>query len=212
MRLLLGISLVVVLGMNAGTAWGQGDVCANRIQLNAAITPCPLFVCPKGDTDSFAGQGWSIDIWVKSFGVPIPNVPATDFWLFDCDPTSDASLCGGAASSNADHDTDANGKTTMSLSTLIGGGCADGMAVVVQGFVILDSTTCATPQCLPIWLRSPDVDGSLEVDLVDLSIFAASFPPQPYDRCCDFDIDGTVNLQDLSRFAFHFIAAGHVCL
>jgi hypothetical protein len=182
--------------------------------LNADQTPCQLFVCPAGDTPSFAEQGWSIDIWVRSFGgIPIPGIPATDFWVIDCDPLGDASLCGGSASSNADAETDANGKTTMSLTTLVGGGCADGMTVVVQGSTVLDTlSNCTTVVCFPIWVRSPDIDGNLEVNLVDLSFFAMAWPPNPYDACADLSIDGTVNLQDLSWFAFHFGPPGHTCL
>jgi hypothetical protein len=86
------------------------------------------------------------------------------------------------------------------------------MAVVIQGFVVLDSlTNCSTDFCCPISLRSPDINGSLGVDLVDLSIFAASFPPNAFDACCDMNVDGTIGLQDLSQFAFHFGPPGHVC-
>jgi hypothetical protein len=206
--------LFVLLVVGAGTAWAQLDPCGLALaELNAAVTPCPLFVCPHGDTPSFIDQGWSISIWVYGIsGNPIPNVPASDFWLVDCDPGNDASLCGGSASSNADSNTGTNGKTTMSLGTLVGGGCADGIAVVAQGLVILDTTLCVTEFCFPIWLRSPDIDGSLEVDLVDLSIFAASFPPRPFDPCCDMNVDGRIGLQDLSLFAFHFGPPGHICL
>ena len=102
--------------------------------------------------------------------------------------------------------------TTLSLGPLVGGGCADGMAVVVLGVALDDSlTSCTTPKCLPISLRSPDIDGSLALDLVDLSIFAASFPPNPFDPCCDLNVDGIVSLQDLSLMAFHFGPPGHVC-
>jgi hypothetical protein len=144
--------------------------------------------------------------------VPIPNVPAADFWLIDCDPGDAVTLCGGAASSDADSGSNATGMTTMSLTGLAGGGCTDGMALVIQGFVVQDSlTNCATVFCCPIALRSPDINGSLIVDLVDLSLFATSFPPNPPDPCCDMNVDGSVGLQDLSLFAFHFGPPGHVC-
>ena len=73
------------------------------------------------------------------------------------------------------------------------------------------ATGCTTDLCKDIAWRSPDIDGSLEVNLVDLSLFAAGFPPQAYNTCADFDINGIVNLQDLSRFAFHFGPPGHIC-
>jgi hypothetical protein len=173
-----------------------------------------LLVCPAGDTPSFLEQGWFLTIWVFDFGGNgIPGIPANDFWLIDCDPTADAALCGGSGSSNADSITNSDGMTTMSLTSLVGGGCADGMAVVAQGVVVADSSTgCTEVKCAPIWLRSPDIDGSLRVDLVDLSLFAGSYPPHPFDRCSDLDINGIVNLQDLALFAFHFGPPGHSCL
>lgn len=210
----LALVAVCCIVMVNGTAnAGIIDPCVSYWELHATVTPCPLFVCPQGDTDSFIDQGWWIWICVLDINeVPIPNVPAADFWLVDCDPLGDAVLCGGAASSNADSNSNAAGMTTMSNTGLQGGGCADGMAVVIQGFVVLDSlTNCTTEFCCPISLRSPDINGSLGVDLVDLSIFASSFPPNAYDACCDMNVDGTVGLQDLSQFAFHFGPPGHVC-
>ena len=182
---------------------------------------CCLFVCPQGDTDPFidqgpGGDGWYIRVCViEADGSGVSNMPPSDFWLIDCDPLADMMLCAGSASANADSLTDANGCTTMSQSVLSAGGCVDGLAVVVAGFVILDSL-CLTVTCLPINVRSPDIDGpggnpSLCVNLVDLAAFSVSYPPQPYDKCCDFDCNGSVLLNDLSRFAFHFGPPGHNC-
>jgi hypothetical protein len=207
---LVAISLLVV---NGTASAGIIDECTSYWQLHASVSPCPLFVCPQGDTDSFLDQGWWIWICVLDINnAPIANVPATDFWLIDCDPLLDALLCGGSASSAADSLTNAAGMTTMSNGTLTGGGCADGMAVVIQGFVVKDSLTlCTTDLCGPINLRSPDISGDLLVDLVDLAIFAASFPPNPFDKCCDMNDDGLVDLIDLASFAFHFGPPGHTC-
>jgi hypothetical protein len=66
--------------------------------------------------------------------------------------------------------------------------------------------------CLPINIRSPDISGDLQVDLVDLSLFAASFWPLPYETCRDLNVDGFVDLIDLSVFAHHFRALRHECL
>jgi hypothetical protein len=212
---LVAVSLLLVSGITGTADAGIISGCFSYWQLHITVPApfCGLFVCPQGDTASFIAQGWWIWICVIDItGQPIPAIPPTDFWLVDCDPLSDAALCAGSASSNADSMTNAQGMTTMSLGGLTGGGCADGMALIVQNFVVLDSVGgCAAEDCKPIILRSPDIDGSLEVNLVDLSIFAASFPPQPYDPCCDFDVNAVVNLQDLSRFAFHFGPPGHIC-
>ena len=100
----------------------------------------------------------------------------------------------------------------MSNSSLAAGGCFDGLSLVVQGFVLFDPlTNCANIKIAPIHVRSPDLDGSFAVDLLDLSIFASYYPPNPYVSCGDLNIDGTVNLQDLSRFASHYGPPGHSC-
>ena len=207
------VAICCIVMVNGTANAGIIDPCVSYWELHATVVPCPLFVSPAGGTDSFLDQGWWIWICVlDQNGLPVPDVPASDFWLIDCDPLLDAVLCAGSASSNADSNSNSAGMTTMSLGTLTGGGCADGMALVIQGFVVLDSlTNCLTDFCCPINLRSPDLDGSLLVDLVDLSAFAASYPPQPLDPCCDFDLNGVVNIQDLSKFAFQYGPPGDEC-
>jgi hypothetical protein len=189
------------------------DPCLPTYHLNTEVVPAPLLACPLGDTPSFLDQGWWVEVWVMGTSGPIPGIPASDFWLYDCDPLNDVVLCGGGASASADSATNAQGKTTLSLSTLVAGGCGDGTAVVIQGVIPDDSlTNCTTQLCIPIDIRSPDIDGSLTVDLVDLSLLAASFPPRPYEKCCDLSVDGVVNLIDLALFAMHFGPPGHLCL
>ena len=56
--------------------------------------------------------------------------------------------------------------------------------------------------------KSPDLDGDGQVALVDVSIFAAAFPPNAYEFCIDYDCDGVIGLVDLSIFAQHFAHAG----
>ena len=58
--------------------------------------------------------------------------------------------------------------------------------------------------------RSPDLDMDGTVGLVDLSIFAQAFPPNPYDACADFDCDGVIGLTDVAIFAQHFGHTGAV--
>ena len=98
-------------------------------------------------------------------------------------------------------------------SVLAAGGCVDGVSVVAQNNVLLDTATCTTPICHDVNVRSPDIDGSLCVNLVDLSTFSASYVPAggTFDKCCDFNCDGSVLLDDLSLFAFHFGPPGHSC-
>ncbi len=175
--------------------------------------------CPQGDGPQFSEVvGWGagpfhirVEVLDLNYS-PFPGIPATDLWLIDCAPPDELILCGGSASSNADSSTNGQGITTISTTTLAAGGCANGLAVVAQGFVLLDPATgCTTVMCFPVNVRSPDIDADGEVNLPDLAIFAGSFPPGPYDTCCDFDGSGVVNLRDLSAFAGHFGPPGHAC-
>lgn len=221
---LVAVSLLAVHGIASA---GIIDPCKSYCELlnegPSAPQGCCYFACPLGDTDTFidsgptpgpaTGEGWYIRICVfEEDCTPIAAVPVADFWVIDCDPIDDLALCAGGASSNADSLTNENGYTTMSVTTLAAGGCVEGLAVVVQGFVLLDSVGgCADVICHDIDVRSPDINGDLCVDLVDLAIFATSYPPQAYDACCDFECDGDVDIVDLARFAFHFGPPGHEC-
>lgn len=207
---LVAISLLV---MNGTASAGIIDPCTSYWQLHATVTPCPYFACPAGDTGSFISQGWWIWVCVlESDGTPVPNVPPQDLWFLDCDPLADLNLCGASASANADSLTNAAGMTTFTNGSMAAGGCADGLALVIQGFTVQDSlTACTSDFCCPIYVRSPDISGDLLVDLVDLSVFGLSFPPNPYDKCCDFNLDALVDLVDLAVFAFHFGPPGHTC-
>jgi hypothetical protein len=141
----------------------------------------------------------------------VPDVPPSDFWVIDCDPAASMYLCGGSASSNADSLTNAGGYTTICNTVVQGGGCVDGLAVVVQGFVILDPPCPSTTvTCLDVEVRSPDITGDGTTAIQDLSAFAQGYPPQAYQKCSDLDCNGFVNIQDLSAFAGHY--SGHACI
>lgn len=188
------------------------DPCLCHAELYAPVAPVPLLACPAGDTPAFIDQGFWLSITALSCdGVPVPYIPAADIWLIDVDPVNDLSLCGGSRSADADSATGSSGTTTMSTTTLVAGGCADGLAVIIQGFVIVDPSDCYTYKAYPIHVRTPDLDGSLLIDMVDLAVFAMHFPPQAYESCCDFDVDGDVDIVDLATFAQHFGPPGHSC-
>jgi hypothetical protein len=59
---------------------------------------------------------------------------------------------------------------------------------------------------LPLHFVSPDIDGSLTVDLGDLTLFAADYVVSSGVRS-DFNVDGTVNLADLATFSQGFSIA-----
>jgi hypothetical protein len=204
---LFAASLLLVAGI--ATA-GIIDPCGAPVVYNG-VTPECYFACPQGDTDSFYTSGFSFAFTIVDLlAAPIQNIPASDFWMIDCDPLKNLTLCAGSASSGADSATNALGRTTMSLTTMSVGGCATGLQPVVQGYVLEQPTAC-TPYCFNIKVRSCDMNGDLKMDLVDLSIFAGYYPPQAYNTCGDFDCNGAVALPDLSRFAFHYGPPGHKC-
>ena len=202
------LALLVILTLSlwnaSPTAGSILDPCSSFWQVNS-FGPANLLVCPAGDTDPFITQGFTIDITILDFvGNPIAFIPAVDFWLIDCDPLNDLILCGGSSSSNADAVTDVNGHTTMSATTLKGGGCVGGLALVVQGLIILQSPSCTGLQCEAIDVRSPDSDTNNVVDLIDLASFAIAYPPGAYDPCFDYNFDNQIGLVDLAIFAVHF--------
>lgn len=205
---LFAASLLLVAGISSA---GIIDPCESDVVYNGTEPAC-YFACPQGDTDAFylQGVGWAFTI-VDLAAAPVANIPGTDFWLVDCDPAADLALCAGSASSAADSATNGAGQTTMYNGSLSAGGCADGLSPVVQGFVLEDAGAGCAAYCYNILVRSPDINGDGEVQLIDLSIFASAFPPNPYDTCADMDCNATINIQDLARFAFHFSPPGHKC-
>jgi len=213
-RLLAVVAAFTTLLLPALARSGVISTCLTTFELHTSTVPAPLVVCPQGDTDSFIDQGWWISITVITLNpdpIPVQGIHWADIWLIDSDPLNDMVLCHGSLSARADSSTNADGQTTMSLWTVAGGGCADGISVVVQGQVLTEPADCVTPRVAQIHVRSPDLDGSLGLDLVDLSMFASHFPPGSYDACCDFDLSGAVDMLDLSEFALHYGPPGHSC-
>ncbi len=53
---------------------------------------------------------------------------------------------------------------------------------------------------LNLWFNSPDIDGSLSVDLADIPYLAADYQG-PYNYRSDFDFDGAIGLTDIAVMA-----------
>jgi len=166
--------------------------------------PYTILVCPAGDGLTLASIGATITVRLRDVTgmIPIVGVPASDYWLFDCN--DQVALCGGSNSINADAASDADGMATIS-DAIAAGGQGDGTLVFVQGVFIEDCDF--NPLCLPIVWRSPDINGDLIVDLVDFSIFGPAFPspPSTYNPAADMDNDGIVDIVDFSIFGGHFL-------
>ena len=202
------LAAAALAGASGGVRAGIGYNCSTAYYYG--VLPECYFACPMGDTQSFIANGFYIRFEMKDILCePIPGIPATDFWLIDCDPLRNLTLCGGSSSIDADSATNSSGVTTMSVDALAAGGCAQGMSPVCQGIALEDGNHATL--CWDIRVRSVDMNGDLALTLVDLSIFAGYYPPQAYNACADFDCNGVVGLSDLGRFAQHFGPPGHGC-
>lgn len=170
-------------------------------------------VCPAGDAAplnalSPAAGDATISVTVKdATGAPVPGIPAADFWVVGANDL--VALCGGAGAINAAGATNASGQTTIT-GVLYGGGCDDGVAVVAQGTIIGDPLNNCDPLILAIDVRSPDMDGDLEVDNQDFTLFGNAWEPLGgvYDPCADFDCNGAINSIDFTVFGNHW---QHIC-
>jgi hypothetical protein len=200
----------------SGTAFaGIVDPCNSTAAIVFGSQPGPTVtaaVCPSGDASDFGLQGFHISFTIEDgLGNGIPNVPASDFWLDDCDAVNDLIvLCGGSSSSSADSLTNSLGKTTMAQTSIAAGDCALGVIAIVQGS-ILEDNTCTVPRCLSVYVKSFDLSGDLNITLTDLALFGQGYPPAAFQACTDFSGNGTNNLADLSTFALHFGPPGHAC-
>lgn len=196
-----------VLPMSVDTVnSGIIDACSS----SASTAGGCYMVCPQGDADRLDANGATISLVVKdNAGVPIPGIPAADFWLMGCNDPG-LVLCAGGGAINADSATNALGQTTISGDLGAGGCDSIGVYVVVQGVVIEDGPPNCNPDCLPIITTSPDINGDLVVDLIDLSEFSKSYtsPPHQYLYCKDFNCDGVIDLIDFSLFSQHYL---HQC-
>jgi hypothetical protein len=200
----------------SGTAFaGVVNPCNSTATIIFGSQPGPTVtasVCPQGDAEDFGVQGFHIRYTIKDgLGNGIPNIPASDFWVDDCDAVNDLIvLCGGSSSSSADSLTNSLGNTTMSLTSIAAGDCALGVICVVQGAILQDNT-CTVPRCLSIYVKSFDISGDLNITLGDLGLFAQGYPPNAFQPCTDYSGNGTNNLPDLATFALHFGPPGHSC-
>ena len=168
-----------------------------------------LFCCPQGDGDALASNGLTVSVRVvDAVNAPIPNIPAYDIWLTSC--TDDVlAMCGGSGAIMASAPTNQNGETTITARFAVGGCDNTGVRAVVQGYEI-GSGICADP-CLPIKIRSPDINANFVINLVDFAIFGSSYtsPPRPYKECVDFAAPfDTITLADFARYGIH---SNHSC-
>lgn len=153
-------------------------------------------ITPGGNGPTLGNEGLTISVTVvDGGGLPIPGYPFQDIW-WDDNGNGDIALCQGG--SVADANTDGSGNTTISGATAGGGWTQAGVRVYLAGVPIT-----STGSLLAIEVNSPDINGDITVNLVDLGTFAADFNAPAYNFRSDFTCDGFENLADVGRFAIH---------
>lgn len=192
---------------------------------STAGVSCPgmkITVCPRGDFEQIRnGCGGTDDyIWIEArdcADYPIPGIPWTDYWIGACDPAQALFYCVEPIA--ADSLTGANGRTTFS-GIIRAGGCVltGGVWMAIQGQIIKTPPTYATPLCLGVVIKGPDLTGASGkpdgfVNLSDLIPFGTSYNKilgqGGYNGCGDFNDDDKCNLSDFAYFGQHY---QHSCM
>ena len=199
------LALIVLVDQSDDVGAEFFDCCDCTATAAAGVLLC----CPQGDGDALAANGLTVYVRVvDNVNAPIANIPAYDIWLTGC--AGDVlAMCGGSGAIAASAPTNQNGETTITAKFATGGCDNSGVRAVVQGIAI-GAGICAAP-CLPIKIRSPDLNANYVVNLVDFAVFGSGYtsPPKAYNECLDFAAPfGTVTLHDFARYGVH---ANHSC-
>lgn len=194
--LLVLIPLLMLLPAVNHVDAGVGCICDIEVTSAAGV----LFACPAGDGPTLSQLALTISVTVSHCGVVNPGIPATDIWVIGCHDL--LVLCGRGISASGP--TDENGRTIITGDIAAGGCDVGGLRVVVQGEVA-GAGVCADP-CLPIKVKSADINGNLVVNLVDFAIFGSGYtsPPKPYNECIDYAAPfGTITIADFAVYGAH---------
>lgn len=151
-------------------------------------------ITPGGNGPTLANEALTISVHVEDgTGTPIPGYPFQDMW-WDDNNNGDLAMCQGG--SVADANTNGSGDATISGAAAGGGWTQNGVQIFLAGVSL-------NGPALGIDVNSPDINGDLVVNLVDLGSFSADFNNPAYNFRSDFTCDGTENLADVGRFAIH---------
>ncbi len=185
----LAVAGTMLLGLSSLAAAGIPDDTLST----ATSAGGTVLVTPAGLGKTLAEKGATISVTVLDVnGNAIAGYPFQDIWVDDTGDGS-ISLCKGG--SVADFNTDAAGATTISGAIAGGGFTQAGVQVYLAG------TPLAGP-ALAIDMNSPDMNGDLEVNLIDIGIFGADFGGA-YNFRSDLVPDGVINLSDVGEFGVH---------
>ena len=193
-RNLMGLMIGALLLSAVSVAWAGVPDMSRSSATTAASVGASVYSLPNGgghpvnNCFRLGGQRHNATITLTLLDVnsnPIFQYPWADLWL----DTGDGALVYCPAGTSADRDTDVLGQTTWSRNLFAG---SSGI-----GTVILVSGNTLTQAPLNINHNSPDINGSLLVNLSDVTLFAQDIFGGVYRYRSDFYWDGNLNLSDL---------------
>jgi len=189
------VLLVLVLGGSLVSA-EVIDLSQCTVVIPAGADGASVFVTPAATgvpfTSAFAVGGGTVDATVTAslitnFGNPVPGYPAEDMWI--ATTGGGLVLCSGAG--QPDGATDVNGQAFWTAPVAGGGNSAgEDLQVFIAGMPLSFS--------VPLYFNSADLNGDLQVNLSDISVFTQALAA--YSWAADFNNDTVVNLSDISRF------------
>lgn len=158
-----------------------------------------LLVVPDGSGPPFSAArnaaGMLVDVTitlqlVDTCGDPIFMFPPEDMWIQSAD--QGVAWCLGGAC--ADGPTDRFGQAHWVLPRRAGGHSQAACEVLFNGMVVNNGGP------LPLRFNSPDLNGDLEVGLVDIVLFSEAYFGA-YQAAADFTADGVLNITDIAIMA-----------
>ena len=193
--------ILLICCLAGGTASADIPIIFGRVQIASGDQPVTLLIVPDGSgppvTQVRTETGEVLDgtitlTLLDGSGIPVFHFPAEDIWLESRD--------GGMAlcfyyGTHPDSDTDVNGQTTWTGPLYAGGWSEDLMLVYVNGAPVWYDEENSQLVAVNLQVNSPDVNGSRNVDLVDVTQFAGDFFGNYIFRS-DLHRDGTINLLD----------------
>lgn len=196
---LLGLAVAgsMVLGLGAAQA---GVPNGGTSEASAAGSGTILLV-PDASGDNLGARGLTVSVIVRDVGNNvIAGFPFQDITLGSA-IAGELAICQGGAT--ADANTDANGETTFSGNLAGGGNTEGGLSVFLNEVEVTGGAAIA------INANSPDINGDLTVDVVDVGFFAQGFGGDPgLAFAVDLIADGNINIADVGQFA---VGLGRVC-
>lgn len=207
-RLLFAVTLgaIPLTGHVAARAdWGMADPYLSTFGFLYPINePVTLLVVPDGSGPGLTAartiNRQAVDATVvvhaieDGFGWPLVGSPR-DQWSLGWDGAGVAACTDGLA---PDHDTLADGSTAWS-APLRAGGHSHGLA---RPYWLTQPMLANAGLALQV--NSPDLNGDLVVDLIDVTQFAQDYAGGAYQFRSDLSYDGVVNLSDIIPMVQHY--------